>query len=137
MAVFSASESTIDFAWANPGPGDYELVTLTTDDDGAAAQSDTVHVTIEDVTATGHFAMNGPCTVFPNPAIDHAYVHCNFNADPSGRISVSNLQGIVFPVSLEGFGNDLHADLSSLTPGIYLVWYTSSQGVFVGKVIVQ
>ena len=133
--AFTTAEATFDYPWSNPGVGVYELVTLTTDDDGAISHSDTIHVIIEEATATNQLTNNEPCKIYPNPANDVVNLSCDLGLDEFEEISVSNLQGKLLPVRVEGFGQEMQLDISSLSPGVYLVWLRSAKGVSVGKLI--
>ena len=133
--AFTTAEATFDYPWSNPGVGVYELVTLTTDDDGAISHSDTIHVIIEEATATNQLTNNEPCKIYPNPANDVVNLSCDFGPDVFDEVSLSNLQGKVLPVPLEGFGQEMRLDISSLSSGVYLVWLRSAKGVSVGKLI--
>ena len=133
--AFTTAEATFDYPWSNPGVGAYELVTLTTDDDGAISHSDTIHVIIEEATATNQLTNNEPCKIYPNPANDVVNLSCDLGLDEFEEISVSNLQGKLLPVRVEGFGQEMQLDISSLSPGVYLVWLRSAKGVSVGKLI--
>lgn len=135
--VYTSLSDTLDYPWSNPGPGAYQLVTLATDDDGVLSYSDTIHVTIEDATATHHPPIDGPCTLYPNPAFDEIHLNCQPGSDPLEKVTLTNLQGKVIPMLVEGLDGELDLNMSTLSPGVYLLWITSGQGVRVMRVMKQ
>lgn len=137
VPAFSTSDATFDYPWSNPGAGVYQLVTLTTDDDGAVSYSDTIHVVIEEATATKPVLTEGPCHLFPNPVFHIVNLKCDEYSDPIRSISVANLQGKVFPVSIEGSGENRSVDMSVCPPGVYIISLTTKAGVWVERVMKQ
>ena len=137
VLTYSTSDPAFDYAWSNPGAGAYQLLTLTTDDDGAVSYSDTIHVVIEDATATRYLNAEGPCKLFPNPVFDIVNLLCDDQSDLIQHITVTNLQGKVVSVPREDDGENTHLDMSVCSPGVYIISLTNTAGVWVERVMKQ
>lgn len=127
-AIFDTLPYT--FNWTFPEEGEYKIVAVATDDDGAVAVSDTVHVMIEGTTSVelGHSAHG--ISIFPNPVEDMLMIFGKENLSNPYIIGVYNTLGQMQSVPVIPMERQVSIDCTSLPSGIYIVKVSEGEMVY-------
>jgi len=140
LFINGSETSTFDtlpytFNWNFPAEGEYSIVAVATDDDGAVSVSDTVRVTIEGTTAIGDVDGDGLFSVYPNPVDDKLFIAGLKETIYPYQIEICNTLGQRQLVSIIPSGNQASIDCSPLPSGIFILKISEGTKVYGYRVI--
>jgi len=123
------------FNWAFPSEGEFTIVAVATDDDGAVTSSDTVHISVEGTTSTNTLDGSHLFSIHPNPVEDMLILSSKDRLSYLNIIGVYNTLGQVQSVHIVPMDGNVSIDFSSLPSGIYLIKFNEGVKVYGCKVM--
>jgi hypothetical protein len=123
---------TID--WTIPAAGEYSIVVVVTDDDGAIAQSDTVHITIEESTGLKDVFSRSGIHSYPNPVSNELTIHHD-NPSSLQSVLVFDSVGKLISPKQSFSGKEMKIDFSNEATGMYMVQVRDGEKVRSFKVV--
>ena len=124
---------TID--WTIPSAGEYSIVVLVTDDDGATAQSDTVHITIEGSTAVKEVTDADGIQISPNPVGNELTIKMDQPSNTTKSILIFDSLGKLISLKSSFFDKEMKIDFSKEATGMYIVQIRDGEKVRSFKVV--
>jgi hypothetical protein len=122
--------------WTPDAIGAHSLMIRSVDDDGAMGISDTVYVTVEEVTGTTDDHQKVDVLMYPNPFRDELWIETNaLSTTALTTIEVFNAFGQRVNVGQEYLGETFRLDFTSVSPGMYFIQLCGPNFMHTTKVI--
>ncbi len=133
VATLDTLPYTID--WTLPAAGQYAIVVVVTDDDGAMAQSDTVHITIEESTGVKELGSADGISFSPNPVGDELTIRVDHSSNTAKSILVFDSVGKLISSKQNVFEGEMKIDFSNEASGMYIVQVRDGEMMRAFKVV--
>jgi agmatine/peptidylarginine deiminase len=133
VSTFDTLPYTLD--WNFPEEGAYALVVDVTDDDGAIAYSDTVHVTIDATTAIHDAEFKHGINLFPNPVENILWIRMDEFSTSVSAIEVYNAFGQLQSFLPVHDTRQTAIDFTSMPSGVYFLRVRNGEEVWGYRVI--
>lgn len=123
------------YDWSIPTEGDYDMVVVATDDDGAVTSSDTVHISVEGTTSLAPKELIGEFSIYPNPVDDILMITGTEKFTNQYHIEVYNILGQTQQVIITPIDTHLSVDCSSFPSGIFILKISEGDTVYGYRVV--